>query len=351
VGASLQMTSPEETALGLTDPVQVYPMFEQALRRHTGYPLEQQIDVAAELWSRFSDVAATNPFAAVPRRHSPEEIRTPGPTNRMIGSPYPKLMNANSSVDQGAALLLCSAGRAEQLGVPRERWVFLHGAAEGDDTPFVSERPDLGRSPAIELVGRTALEMAGVGVDDLAYVDLYSCFPSAVQVSAAALGLPLDRALTVTGGLTFGGGPWNNYVSHSIATMVGILRETPEAYGLCSANGGLLTKHAVGVYSCRPVVGGPDRGARVRSVREDLARLVQRRRAAPDFCGTASVESWTVMHDRVGQPQRAYAFALLEDGRRTLATSEDPALVATLARHDVLGAPAAIRSGALMEVG
>ena len=35
------------------------------------------------------------------------------------------------------------------------------------------------------------LELAGVGVDDIDHVDVYSCFPSAVQVAAAELGLPL----------------------------------------------------------------------------------------------------------------------------------------------------------------
>jgi acetyl-CoA C-acetyltransferase len=351
VGGPLLMTSPEEESLGFTDPVQAYPIFEQALRRHTGRSLEEQVDAAAALWSRFSEVAVANPFAALRRRHAPSEIRTVGADNRMIGSPYPKLMNANSNVDQGAAVLVCSAGRASELGVARDRWVFLHGAAEGDDTAFVSQRPDLARSPAIERAGTTALGVAGVGVDDLAHVDLYSCFPSAVQVSAAALGLSLDRPLTVTGGLTFAGGPWNNYVSHAVATMVGILREEPESYGLCSANGGLLTKHAVAVYSCRPVRGGSDPRARVRSVREELAAHVRPRRPAPDFCGTAPVESWTVMHDRSGAPQRAYAFALLDDGRRTLAATEDPGLVALLAERDVLDAPATFRAGALMEVG
>ena len=84
-------------------------------------------------------------------------------------------------------------------------------------------------SDVIRECGAAALEAAGIGIDELRYVDLYSCFPSAVQIVAAELGLPLDRDLTVTGGLTFSGGPWNNYVTHSIARMVGLLRQDPEA--------------------------------------------------------------------------------------------------------------------------
>ena len=42
-----------------------------------------------------------------------------------------------------------------------------------------------------------------------------------------------ERDLTVTGGMTFAGGPWNNYVTHGVATMVGVLREDPGDLGLC----------------------------------------------------------------------------------------------------------------------
>lgn len=350
LGEPLRMTSAPESALGLTDPVQAYPMFEQALRHHTGRSPADQVATAAELWSRFSQVAASNPYAAVPRYCPPGEIRTPGPSNRMIGFPYPKLMNANNSVDQGAALLLCAAGTARDLGVPRDRWVFLHGAAEGEDTTYLSERRDLGGSPAIALAGATALELAGVRADEVAHVDLYSCFPSAVQVAAAALGLPLGRQLTVTGGLTFAGGPWNNYVSHSIATMIGVLRDDPGSFGLCTANGGLLTKHAVAVYSCRPLTGPVDPAGRVRSVREELAASVPTRTAAPGYEGRARVETWTVMHDRTGRPERGFVFAAPDDARRTLATTDDPELLGLLVTTDVLGREATVRSGVLIGV-
>ena len=67
-------------------------------------------------------------------------------------------------------------------------------------------------TPAIRIGGRRALDLAGVGIDDVALVDLYSCFPSAVRAGAAPLGLELGSQLTRTGGLSFAGGPWNNYV-------------------------------------------------------------------------------------------------------------------------------------------
>ena len=173
----------------------------------------------------------------------------------MIGLPYPKLMNSNNDVDQAAALLMCSVERARSLGIPEDRWVFPHAGADCHEHPFVSNRWSLADTPAIRAGGRTVLELAGVGMDDIEVVDLYSCFPSAVQLGAAALGLDLDRQLTRTGGLSFAGGPWNNYVMHAIATVMADLRDRPGAKGLVWANGGYVTKHSFGVYATEPAAG------------------------------------------------------------------------------------------------
>ncbi len=131
-------------------------------------------------------------------------------------------MNSNNMVDQGAVLILTTVEKATYLQIPSERWVFPYAGTDSHDTYAIGERAELYRSPAIRIAGRRVLELAGVSLDEIDFVDVYSCFPSAVQVAAAEIGLPLDdpsRPLTVTGGLTFAGGPWNNYVSHSIATM------------------------------------------------------------------------------------------------------------------------------------
>ena len=76
-----------------------------------------------------------------------------------------------------------------------------------------------------------------------------------MQIAAAELGLPVgdpDRPLSLTGGLTFAGGPGNNYGGHAIATMVQRLRAEPQARGLTTSLGWYLTKHAIGIYSATP---------------------------------------------------------------------------------------------------
>lgn len=339
VGDDLAMSAPEEQAVGLALPVQVYPVFESALRAAAGRTVPDHQAHLGRLWEGFSTVAATNPHAWSRERWTAEEIATPSPANRMIGFPYPKRMNANNDVDMAAAVVVCSAERAAALGVQRDRWVFLHAAAEADDTPFVSNRMDLRSSPAIRAAGRAALGLAGAGVDDLAHLDLYSCFPSAVQVTAAELGIGLDRPLTVTGGLSFAGGPWNDYVTHAVATMVQRLREEP-GLGLVTANGGFLTKHAVAVYGSAP----PAAAFRLAG-RDETATGVEPRAVAPGWEGTATVEGLTVVHDRDGLPATAFLACRTPDGRRTWATTTDAPAMRTMTEEEVVGRRAVLAGG------
>jgi acetyl-CoA C-acetyltransferase len=216
--------------------------------------------------------------------------------------------------------------------VHEDRWVFPHAGTDAHDHTFVSNRDDLRSSPAIRLAGKRVYELAGIGVDDLAFVDLYSCFPSAVQVAAAELGLGLDRPLTVTGGMSFAGGPWNDYVTHAIATMLPLLREEPSAWGLCTANGGYLTKHALGVYAARP----PASGFRWESV-QDAVDALPAREAAEGYAGAVTVEAYTVVHERDGRPGTAFAACLTGEGARAWGTSTEPELLRAMTEEELAG--------------
>lgn len=332
------LMGPGEIARGIFMPVQLYPMFENALRAHDGLSLAAQRDRTAELWARFSEVAATNPNAWIQRVHTAEEIATATADNRMIGFPYTKLENSNNMVEQGAGLILCSVERAEALGIDRDRWIFLHGGADASEHWFVSNRDELWASPAIRTAGAAALELAGTTPGDLAHVDLYSCFPSAVQIAARELGLGIERQLTVTGGMSFAGGPWNNYAMHGIATMSDVLRSDPGALGLCTANGGYLTKHAFGVYGTEPPAAGVFRW---RSTQDEVDALPSRELDA-EPAGAAVVETYTVMHDRSGEPETAYAALRMPDGRRAWGVSTDPDTMKAMTTEEMVGRDASI---------
>ena len=326
------LMGPAEVARGIFMPIQLYPLFDVALRAAEGLGVDEHRQRLATLWSRFSEVAEGNPNAWIQRRFSPEEVATPTPDNRMVGFPYTKLMNSNNNVEQAAGLIMCSVERARALGVPRDRWVFPHSGTDAHDHWWTSERDELHRSPAIRAAGRRALDLAGVGIDDLDHVDVYSCFPSAVQVAAAELGLGLDRQLTVTGGMSFAGGPWNNYVMHAVATMADVLRAEPGARGLVTANGGYLTEHAFGVYGTEP----PAEGFRWEDCQAEVDAL-PRRAVVESTEGDVAVEAYTVVHDRDGEPETAFAALRLPGGERTWGRGTDGDLLQAMVAEEWVG--------------
>ena len=338
-GDDVPMAGDAEIRIGLDRPAYVYPLFEQALRIANDESIEDHLRRVGELWARFNAVAVDNPNAWIRKPATAEEITRPGPQNRMISWPYTKLMNSNNMVDQGAALILTSVEQAKRLHIPAERWVYPLAGTDAHDTPAIAERDELHRSTAIRIAGARVLELAGLGIDDIDYVDLYSCFPSAVQVAAAELGLGVDdpgRPLTVTGGLTFAGGPWSNYVMHSIATMAELLVADPGRRGLITANGGYLTKHSFGVYSTEPA--GEFRW-------EDMQSAVDReptRDGLVEWEGVGTVDAWTTPFNRDGQPERAFLAVRTPDGSRTLAQITDPAAAGVTVREDIGGAKVAV---------
>jgi acetyl-CoA C-acetyltransferase len=330
------MAGPAEIRIHLDRPAYVYPMFEQAVRIAAGESPDEHRRRIGELWSQFSGVAANNPHAWSREPVAPQQIWQSSPRNRMISWPYTKLMNSNNMVDQGAALVLTSAGKATYLQIPSDRWVFPYAGTDSHDTYAISERAEFYRSPAIRIAGRRALELAGTGLDDIELIDIYSCFPSAVQVAANELGLPVGdpaRPLTVTGGLTFAGGPWNNYVTHSIATMAERLVAHPGRSGFITANGGYLTKHSFGIYGTEP----PAHEFRW----EDVQSIVDReptRDAVAEWSGLGTVEAWTTPFDRSGAPEKAFLAVRTPDDARALAVINDPAEAAATVRDDIAGA-------------
>jgi acetyl-CoA C-acetyltransferase len=349
-GVDVAMGLDHERERGVWLPVQLYPMFESAVRAAAGRPIDEHLGVIGRLWSRFSEVAATNPHAWIQQAFSPSEIVTPAPENRMVGLPYTKRMNSNNAVEQAAGIVVCSVGAAERLGVPRDRWVFPVSGTDAHDAAFVSHRESFHRSPAIRLAGRRALDLAGATVDDLAHVDLYSCFPSAVEVAADELGLSLDgdRPLTVTGGLSFAGGPWNDYVTHAIAAMVERLRaEQGGALGLVTANGGFLTRHAVGVYGTRPPAGG----FRHDDVQPEVDAATSDVVLAEDHAGDVTIEAYTVMHDRSSRPEQAFAAVRTADGGRAWGRTSDADTMALLAAEEAVGKPAHLGAGGSLRLG
>ncbi|HEY1612473.1 MAG TPA: acetyl-CoA acetyltransferase [Rhizomicrobium sp.] len=332
-------TSSHEKAYGLNFPVNAYPLFENAIRNARRRGIDDHLLSLGKLFSPFSKVAAGNPCSWFPKFRAPEEIATPSETNRFVGFPYTKFLNAVIEVDMAAAVVIVSVAKALELGVPKTKWVFLHGCADANDIWNLGDRVNYFTSPAIRAMGREALAMAGIAVADLAYIDLYSCFPAAVELACEELGIAEDdpRGLTITGGLPYFGGPGNNYVMHSIATMVEKLRAAPGAFGLCTGNGWYVTKHSAGIFSTKPVEGAWTRKAPASTQREIDGATHPVVTETPE--GQAIIETYTVATDR-----KARRFGIivgrLGDGSRFFAhTPSDAALLDRMTRDEMVGRP------------
>jgi acetyl-CoA C-acetyltransferase len=308
--------SPHEMQHGIALPVNIYPLFENALAAHYGRAPVAHRQAIGRLMERFAAVAAGNPYAQLPVARTAEEIITPGGDNRYIGYPYTKYLNANMFVDQAAALVLMSVGAADRLGVPGGKRVYLHGSADTQEKILMTSRVNYFGSPAIRVGAAHALRQAGVTADEVAHMDLYSCFASAVEIAADEIGVRHDdsRGLTLTGGLPYFGGPGNNYAMHGIAEVAARCRANAGALGLVFANGGYLTKHSFGVWSTEPRAFERTDPAGYQAEIDAMASppLVEK----PD--GEGRIETYTVVHHK-GVPAFALLIGRLDDGARFLA--------------------------------
>ena len=337
-GIGEKLMSPHEFAHGIGIPIQTYPLFENALRHHKGLGIEDHMLQMGSLFENFSAVAAANPYSFYGTARSAEELATVTKENRFIGFPYPKWMNAMDGVNQGAAVIMTSVGKAKELGIDPAKWVFLHGCAEANEKLMVTERINYHSAPAIGVNSARAFAMADIGLDDINYFDFYSCFPSAVELACEELGLAYDdpRGLTVTGGLPFFGGPGNNYSMHAIATMLPKLRANPAHYGFVTANGGYLSKHATGIYSAKPVEGKWER-EKPDNYQGQIDAMV-----SPEFTeaplGAATIETYTVCFAR-GMPEKGIVIGrLAESDQRFVAnTPADVDLLTAMTRTEQIG--------------
>ncbi|KAF0184057.1 MAG: acetyl-CoA C-acetyltransferase [Caulobacteraceae bacterium] len=336
--------SAQESAHGLSLPANTYPLFENALRAKLGRSIGEHQRKMGDLFSRFSAVAAANPYAWFPTERSADEIANESPENRMVGFPYTKYLNAIIQVDQSAAVILASAAKADELGVSQDKRVYLHGCADVAERWNPLDRVNYWSSPAIGLCAEKAFAMARKAPADMALFDIYSCFPSAVQIACAEIGIETSdrRPLTVTGGLPYFGGPGNNYSMHAIVSMREGLRAKPGAFGLVTANGWFLTKHAMGVYSTEPVQGAWAR-ENPKGYQKQIDAL-----SSPEIVrepsGPATTETYTVIHGR-DRLRMGIVIGRDANGRRFVAnTPDDDATLLDLESREGVGRPGMVSS-------
>jgi len=336
---------PAEIAHEVFQAYTTFALWDVARRAHRGEAPDAHRAALGELFAPMSRIAAANPYAWFPLERGAEEIATPTPENRMVAYPYTKYLISVMDVDLAGALVIASHEAADRLGVPADRRVYLRGWCYATDPVYVAEHDPTFGSPAMAAASSEAFRVAGCGIDDVAHLDLYSCFPSSVAFAQDALGLSVGdaRGVTVTGGLPFFGGAGSDYVTHSIATMVEVLRNADAAaIGLCSGVGMHMTKHVYGVYSTAPPSAAPrpDEQAVQKQLDERPIKTI-----ADTYSGVATVATYTVLHSRDGSADWGLLVCDVDDSTRCYARTSDADVLAELEESECVGRRVELATG------
>ena len=303
---------------GMKGAIFAYPLIENAIRGKENRTIEEHNIEMGKILEKFSLVAKNNPLADRRQGYTAEVISNINEQNPYIGFPYSKLMNANAFIDQSSAIIMTSVKHAKELGINKNKWVYLHGCADTYDHWYLSDRINYHSSPAMKIACNEALKMANCSIDDIDFLDIYSCFPSAIKIACDEMKIDINtpKDLTVTGGLPYFGGPGNNYVTHSISEIMKRVRSNQGTKGLVTANGNYITKQSVGIYSSEE----PDKY--FSPVNPDIYQLAINIQKGPKFIneaeGSAIIETYTVINDREG-PSYGIIFGRLANGNRFIA--------------------------------
>lgn len=324
--------SAAEINSGLAMPVTQYAMMDNALRAAEGQSIAAHRRDVAELWSAMSRVAVDNPEAWSRDAVDADVIREPVGKNRMLAFPYTKLHNSQWNVDQAAGLILCSTEAADRLGIAPDRRVLPLAVADSNLMIPMTERAQPHRSFGFRHAGAAALEHVGIGIDEVAYLELYSCFPIAVRAQMREMGIGAERQITRTGGMAFAGGPLNNFVLQAMVAMVHTLRRDPGSVGLVSAVSGMLTKQGVSLWSTAARGPGFAFADVTEAVRDDSARYPLVEGAS----GDASVVTYTVLYNG-DAPGPGILLCELEGQRRAIVAVHDAAIVDAMTREEFCG--------------
>jgi acetyl-CoA C-acetyltransferase len=339
VGDPRMGTNAYEERYGARMPIQVYPLFENAFRARHRWTLDEHRERIAQICASMTRVAAKNPYAWFPRELSAQQIAAATPDNRMICFPYTKVMNAIMEVDLAAAVILISADEARRLGIAADKLVYIHGAADATDRWWISERESLAHAPMLERCVNAAIDGASINAEKISHFDFYSCFPIALEMAMEAVGMDLGdpRGVTVTGGLPNAGGPANNYVTHGIAAMTQRLRAHPGDFGMTTGLGWYFTKHGAAVYSTRE----PERDFQHQAFHEPEHPSVIPIENAE---GAATIETYTVEHDRAGAPSEAIVVGRLENGGQRFFARAPHEILDAMEREEFVGRPGRVRN-------
>jgi acetyl-CoA C-acetyltransferase len=327
-----------ENKYGFKSPPLTYALFESAIRASSGKSMEDHIHFLGRLFEKFLKIASLNPFSWTNKTITAEELIEVSIDNRMVAYPYTKRLCANLFVDQSASIIITGEKTAIELEIDPKFWVYVMGGSDLKNIHEVTRRPQLHNSPAAFEASKLALKQAGLTIKDITAFDLYSCFPSIVEILMNEIGITEGdpRDLTITGGLPYFGGPWSNYSLHSIVNAYNMICDNQTHKIMIVANGGYNSKQSIGIYGKEPPEipwsGRDDTEIQEKILKDILEKPIEKAN------GMIRVDAFTMTYERNGDPKEGIIVGSFENGHRTLALLKgNPKILKNFERVELVG--------------
>lgn len=334
VGIPDPFATDAEASAGIFMPVELFSVIESAIRASQGLSHDAHRDAIAKLYSEFSEIAANNPRAWSREVSSAADIRNATDKNAMLAYPYTKKFNSQWNVNQAAAIVVCSAGKARQLGLNSTRWIYPLAGAQNKHVVCLAEKKHLHTQPGVVMAGERAYALAGITPRDVTAADMYSCFPAAAQIFGRDLQLQ-HVAWSVSGSMAFAGGPYNHSTIDSVVRMVDVLRDKSadgRQIGIVSNLSGIFGKQGVLILSNQP----NPKGFGFEDVTEAVKKVDVPMKVNAQYSGPANVVGYTVVYVK-NMPSHAFVYCESAAGERTVVKTMDQALLARLLAEEFVG--------------
>ncbi len=320
----------EQETLGLMA-VGYYAVLESAMRNKKGHSHQEHNEYIANMYSEFSKIASDNPHAWQQKIITPNEILDVSKNNKAIAYPYNKYHNTSWNVNQASAMIICSEELADKLSIDKNKRIYPLASSETNHMIAVIQRPDLTESAGLKNAANFMNEKMHELNISPSIVDLYSCFPVAVQQFENTLDISKSVPKTITGGMAFAGGPLNNYMIH--ATVQGLIkiRDNPNETALISGVSGMMTKQSFCLWSseklCKFLHNDVTSIAQLEDTPVPMSRIEK---------GVGIVIGYTVLYEE-NTEKRAVFYVEDGTGHRKVITSDDTTIIDQARKEEWVG--------------
>lgn len=316
----------EAEALGLMA-VGYYAVMESAMRKSKNLTLKEHEDYLGSMYADFSEIASKNQYAASDKSISKDQIMLANSDNKPMAYPYNKYHCTSWNVSQASAILICEEGLADQLNISKQKRIYPMASSETNHMIALIQRPSLISSAGLKLASEKINEVVDKHSINLNLIDLYSCFPVAVQQFENVLNLNTKTSRTITGAMPFAGGPLNNYMLH--ATVQALLKLRSESgHSLITGVSGMMTKQSFCLWSSEYQM--PFYHADVTKKAQQLDKPIPISNAKH---GNGIVIGYTVLYEGT-KPTLGVFYIEDSQGERKVVTSEDKAVITSMREEE-----------------